>query len=564
MDDHSNTQLDLVDDEFERLGRLAGAELRQPAPADGAGTVLRSAHRRRAKVAVVAAGVTVAIVVTGLFVATSRTQDEPAPIATVPPNPVTTAPSPVTVPPVGSETSGGMWPQSTLDEVRAAQELADAGDPDYTWQIGAQLTEDDPWAHVDELELVDRFIREVLGWDAYMFNTREGFDGDGWVGGAWTDQRFLRCTPGRTNPLYPPQPDSQQPGDSCAPTIDDLTYESVSLDLAQLDRQGRGGIWVVNRWRVTAPFAQADSAVVEVQATERLEEFLAARIAGKDAEGQMQVSWRGQRQGYVDVPLLYTTAAGAPYERYEIERVDGPWWPDGRTTFSVRLFADGNATVVEQQISREQDGGLSLDANTTTENGQPVILSFPSSDGEVTVSAPSTWQMYWPNDDGVNQEVAPDVWFGMLWRDAPYPVDDGHNIGFVDPVAYDAWCAANGGSPLLSAPADAATIAQQLIADPDFDTTAPVTARIGGLEAVSVDVALAPGGRTCGVGMIDISRWIHSLKPGSSRLRLFLVDLPEGMSVETLAITVVAPEGDFEEFIEETKLIIESIEFDPG
>ena len=42
------------------------------------------------------------------------------------------------------------------------------------------------------------------------------------------------------------------------------------------------------------------------------------------------------------------------------------------------------------------------------------------------------------------------------------------------------WCAANGGSPLLSAPADAAAIAQQLIADPNFETTAPVAARIGG------------------------------------------------------------------------------------
>ena len=39
----------------------------------------------------------------------------------------------------------------------------------------------------------------------------------------------------------------------------------------------------------------------------------------------------------------------------------------------------------------------------------------------------------------------------------------------------------------------------------------------------------------------DISRWIHSLEPGW-RLRLYLVDLPQGMSVDTLAITVVAPE----------------------
>src|SRR5215204_290368 len=40
-----------------------------------------------------------------------------------------TAPAQATVAAVGSATSGGMWPQSTLDEVRAAQELADAADP---------------------------------------------------------------------------------------------------------------------------------------------------------------------------------------------------------------------------------------------------------------------------------------------------------------------------------------------------------------------------------------------------------------------------------------------------
>jgi hypothetical protein len=89
--EHGDTDVDLVDDEFERLGRMAGAELRQPPPADGPGTVVRWAHRRRATVAVVAAGVTMAVVVTALFVANSRIEGEPAPIATVPPSPTPTA-----------------------------------------------------------------------------------------------------------------------------------------------------------------------------------------------------------------------------------------------------------------------------------------------------------------------------------------------------------------------------------------------------------------------------------------------------------------------------------------
>ena len=63
--------------------------------------------------------------------------------------------------------------------------------------------------------------------------------------------------------------------------------------------------------------------------------------------------------------------------------------------------------------------------------------------------------------------------------------------------------------------------------------------------------------------VMKLDRWIHQLfgEQSESRLRLYLVDLPEGMSVETLAITVVAPEERFEELIEETAPIIDSIEF---
>jgi hypothetical protein len=48
------------------------------------------------------------------------------------------------------------------------------------------------------------------------------------------------------------------------------------------------------------------------------------------------------------------------------------------------------------------------------------------------------------------------------------------------------------------APANAAAIAQQVIADPNFEATAPVAVRVGGLEALSIDIALAPGGRASG------------------------------------------------------------------
>lgn len=328
--------------------------------------------RRRValRIALVAAAAVVLVVALASIV---RIDDDPDP-AVVPPSTVTTSPPTTTV----SPTAGGMWPQSTLEEVRVAQERADAGDPDYTWQVAPQLVElfEDNADEPGQVELVDRFLREVLGWEAFMLNRVEGMERD--------DLRYLRCAPGRTNPLYPPQPDSEQPGESCAPTLDDLNYESVSLDLAQLDRQGRDGIWVVSRWHLTAPFAQADPVAVEAHATQRLEAFLAARIAGQGAEGRAWVD-----PDTAD-PLLYATTSGAPYERYEIEPVDGPWWPDGGGTFAARLFADGDATVVEQEIGWDASGGLRLDTNTTTENGQPVVLTHTSTDGEVTISAPST------------------------------------------------------------------------------------------------------------------------------------------------------------------------------
>ena len=502
-------------------------------------------EQRRRWVPGIAALVATAAAIAGIVVVTSRDET----VAPAAPSPTTTE----------TLASGGMWPQSTLDEVRAAQKRADAGDPDYTWQLRALVAPEEYSEHID-LELVDRFLREVLGWEAYLFNGSASggdtsFDADGRPDdGTLTDHRYVRCAPGRTNPLYPPQPGSEQPGELCAPTIDDLLYESVSLDLAQLDRQGREGIWVVNRWNLTGPFAQADPAVVEAQAKERLEEFLAARVAGNGAEG-----------GYIpfasDVPLLYATTGGAPYERYELERVTGPWWPYAGMSFSARLFADGDATVVEQEISWWPFSSPSLDANSTTENGQLVVLSYTSSDGEVTVSAPGPWTMWWSTEPGGQ---APDVWFGLMTRDSEPYYESGKSIGFVDPVAYDSWCADNGGSPLLSAPADAAAIAQQVIADPNFETTAPVATRVGGLEAVSIDVALAPGGKSCGVQMIELARWIHELWETGLRLRLYLIDLPEGMSVQTLAITVVAPADSFEEFIAETAPIIESIEFHRG
>jgi len=282
--------------------------------------------------------------------------------------------------------SGGMWPQTSLEEVRQAQELADAGDPAYTWQVDPRLTsqESDPLLTDPELgsyftsggaEIVERFLREELGWDEldeFLFSGEAtAFNADGLRGLV-----YLRCAPGETNPLYPIAPVHPKAprGDLCAPTIDELRYEAVRLDLFQPERRGLDGIWVVN-WTATQ-FAQADPSVVEAEATARLEDFLRARIDGEGAEGFVEVF--DLFGGSEDVPLLYATTPGAPYERFEIELVDGPHWPYGEMEYAVRLFADGGETVVEQQIdvvffeSGRPTYRHNVASTTTTENGQPL------------------------------------------------------------------------------------------------------------------------------------------------------------------------------------------------
>ena len=157
-------------------------------------------------------------------------------------------------------------------------------------------------------------------------------------------------------------------------------------------------------------------------------------------------------------------------------------------------------------------------------------MPFETFDGEVTFLSP-------------NQN-------SMLLGEDP---DDGL-IDFTDPAVFWSRC---GQGPV---PADAAAFAEAVAADPNFETTAPVAARVGGVEAVAMDVSLSHGGRVCPAYRTDSQRWIHALERGK-RLRLFLVDLPEGMSMRTLAITVMAPVARFDKAVADATPIIESIEF---
>src|SRR5919106_1481085 len=191
----------------------------------------------------------------------------------------------------GGTTAGGMWPQSSLEEVRQAQELADAGDPRYTWQVDPALVGDAaPWG----AEIFDRFIREVLGWEEF---SNLGDYAYGEAGGLYDELVFLRCAPGRTNPLYPDDPQ----GRGCAPTIDDFRYETAMLTVEQPARRDPSGIWVVTGWEMLQPGEPSSlfdllspdftgrqveqvAPPSDAKAIALLQAFLGARVDGEGAE----------------------------------------------------------------------------------------------------------------------------------------------------------------------------------------------------------------------------------------------------------------------------------------
>ena len=130
---------------------------------------------------------------------------------------------------------------------------ADARDPAYAWQVDPELFDMDysPGKELATPAIVDRFLRDVLGWEAFAYNVREsypeGFPGS--LGGLV----YVRCALGESNPLYPAD-ESAPDAERCAPTIDGLSHESMRIHIDQPEQKGPDGVWVISDWAMTAPF----------------------------------------------------------------------------------------------------------------------------------------------------------------------------------------------------------------------------------------------------------------------------------------------------------------------
>jgi hypothetical protein len=427
-----------------------------------------------------------------------------------------------------------LWPQSSLEEAREAQRLADAGDLRTAWQVDPELMSG--WAQpTDDTEIATRFLQEELGWEEFRLAVPAP-DPDP---GASYDNEYIRCAPGVTNPLYPNDPR----GGGCAPTMEDGRYARVRLDLGQPVRQDESGIWVVTRWEMIAPFEQ----VVPLSAAETealLGGFLQARIDGEGAQEYLGVPED-------DVPFLYASSTGSPYERSEFEIVEGPVWPEGPMRFKVRLFAENGATVIEQFLILDGPGrGLRYESETpgpdgdlipgTTVNGEAVPVAQTFLDGTVTLDVTHPWQGG-TSDDGSIFHLVNDEFEGTLKLLVdPRPIGTGCDE---DPAA-----------------ADANALARSVRSDPDLEATRPVEVTVGALDALRMDVVTAAGASFCEhpVG----SPFVVSdaeLFPGYG-MRLYLLDLPGG-SERILAITIVAPGANFDRAVETATPIVDSIEF---
>ena len=453
----------------------------------------------------------------------------------------TVVPAPDTSPP---PTSGGMWPQTSLEEVRQAQARADDGDPEVMWQVTGVLEGQLGQHHPKDAPIFLHFLEDKLGWENYRWD--EAFaHPDGLVDG---DVVYVRCASGDATDRYPIRPWTREGARRRSTSV---RYETVKINIAQPDRQGPGGIWVVTRWEIIEPAEQvAPPSDAEIQAS--LVAFLQARIDGEGAEpfaDFAEADPLSDERVDREIPLLYATSTGAPYERSEFELVDGPTWPSGAMRFKVRLFTENDETVVEQWFSLERDGAGSrrlrvvFHFQPTTENGRavPVDLRLPGRHRDLPHGIPARAE---PGRVSASVTGSPST---ACSPTTTRPAGSPCSWRTLDRSGRTAWKGRPRPTPM--------TWRKRILSDPDLEVTAPVAVTIGGRSALQVDVVLVSGSTNCSLVLTNAPFPI-----GSDRARLFLVDLPAGSGARVLAIATITDADSFETVLGFATPIVDSIE----
>jgi hypothetical protein len=301
--------------------------------------------------------------------------------------------------------------------------------------------------------------------------------------------------------------------------------------------------------------------------TDSLNGFLEARVAGEGAQQYLDDQFASEE----DIPLLYATTSGSPYDQAEFEPVRDIGWPYGFMAFKVRLFAGD--TVVEQLFFMPQDlalypdparaadarlrleyvqDGFGTDIAPTTEDGQPVAAPYTAFDGEVTLRVAHPWVFRGP---GGSLRLIPD-------GPGVPPTSDGGERNDWDLFVLVADPDGCHGPLTGTAAHDAAALAEIIRSDPDLEATAPVAVTAGGAEALMMDVAITTAGtifcnRGDGVAALEVDPGVRD----RMRLYLFDGDDPGGATMRILAMAIIAPESHFERAVAAAAPVVDSVEF---
>ena len=121
-------------------------------------------------------------------------------------------------------------------------------------------------------------------------------------------------------------------------------------------------------------------------------------------------------------------------------------------------------------------------------------------------------------------------------------------------------------------PASAEALVRAIRSNPDLEATEPVAERVGGIDALRLDVAAAPGASTCPAGSGPRSVPVVSVSGRGDAWglidrgelgRLYVLDLPGG-SARALVIMITAPEAAFEQAVQAAAPVVDSFEFHTG
>ncbi|HZB78529.1 MAG TPA: hypothetical protein VE522_01615 [Actinomycetota bacterium] len=323
-------------------------------------------------------------------------------------------------------------------------------------------------------------------------------------------------------------------------------------------------------------------------------------------ESSQTMTIRPAEDGALDITLHDDSSALCSDRQTRVDRVDTPSTMMGRgrledaTTLVVPspvlacVGVNGREKPAEHFGYPEEKGGTSytlvLDLGTdrlfdnlgvawhrgaTPESGADTTTigsertgpgTYSMLGGEVTFHAPEGR----PWNDHIEAYIDPRLFF-LEGPEDPDEVPLGQSPTMsiailVNPLP-EASCAAPPGVP-----ASAAAVVQSIRSNPDLEATEPVAERVGGIDALRLDVAAAPGASTCPAGSGPRSVPVVSVSGRGDAWglidrgelgRLYVLDLPGG-SARALVIMITAPEAAFEQAVQAAAPVVDSFEFHTG